>query len=407
MKQQRKLIGKIILSNFLEYSVKRFITFISDVEEFPLYKGLVQEGVIMPKPFPDTNILRQKNAAALAKAGVIARVVGEVNFSIYYTVREFSVEYQISDEKLARCLNNLKLPEEDRKNISGLLHKLRRINTRNLIVHKILKGIVEHQRDYFASNNELDLKPLTRAELARFISDSKDGSHSLDFTIDISRISRAIRELSLITPKGEEIPLRLLFDSRKNMVKRCIRAIVSQEKKDISSGQVIKPYTDEELRYKINEKYGVLVTRRQVAYCRKELGILPYLERNGYVYRTLAANFSQIYPFTTPSVESNAPVSPGIYELCLDGDMAQYPTGCCQIFYIGSTKNLRKRLLGHLISGSRNGGIKRFVEQRRCVFRYLKVSRGWAQEEKRFYNLFVLTYGDSPLCNHMSPKISE
>ena len=406
MRKQRKLIGKIILSNFLEYSVEKFITFISDVEESPLHKGLVQGGIIMPKPFPDANILTLKNAAALAKAGVIAKVVEEVDFSIYYTAREFSVEYQVNDEKLARRLNNLKLPGE-RKDISYLLNKLRRINTRNLIIHRILKEIVQHQRDYFASNNEADLKLLTRTELARFISDSKDDNRSLDFIIDASRISRAIRELSLITPKGGEVPLRFLFAGRRDMVKGCIKAILNQEKKNISSGQIIKAHTDEELARKINEEYGLSATRRQVAYCRKELGILPYLERNGYVYRTLAANFSQIYPFTNPSVASNAPVSAGIYELCLDGDMAEYPAGCCQTFYIGSTKNLRKRLLGHLSTRSKNGGIKRFVEERRCVFRYLRVSRGWAQEEKMFYNLFVSTYGDSPLCNHMSPKASE
>jgi len=407
MKKQPKLIGKIILSNFLEHSVEKFLSFISDVEGSPLYKRLIQEGAIMAKSFPDANILMQEDATALAKAGVIARVGGAADFSIYYTAREFSIEYEISDEKLARCLNNVRLPEAERKNISRLLNKLRRINTRNLMVHKILKGIVEHQRDYFASNSELNLKPLTRAELARSISNSKDDSRSLDFIIDASRISRATRELSLITPRGEQIPLRLLFASRRDMVKRCIKAILNQEKKDIGSGQITKPYTDEELRHKINEEYGLLVTRREVTYCRKELGILPYLERNGYVYHTLAANFSQVYPFTAPSVESNAPVSPGVYELRLDSGGIEYPTGCCQTFYIGSAKNLRKRLLSHLSSSSKNGGIKRFIEERSCVFRYLPVAQKWAQEEKRFYNLFVSTYGDSPLCNHMSPRTAS
>ena len=407
MKKQPKLIGKIILANFLEHSVEKFITFVSEVERTPLYKKLVQEGTIMPKSLPEATILEQKNAATLAKSGVITRIGGGASFPIYYTAREFSVEYQINDGKLASCMNNPKLPEEERENISRLLNKLRRINTRNLIVHMILKGIVEHQRDYFASNNELNIKPLARAELARFISDSRDGSRSLDFAIDVSRVSRATRELSLITPKGDEVPLRILFASRKDMAKRCIRAILNQEKKDIGSGRVAKAYTDEELVDKMNEEYGLSITRREVAYCRKELGILPYFERNGYVYHTLAANFSRMYPFTVRSVESNAPVSSGVYELCLDGGGIDYPTGCCQTFYIGSAKNLRKRLLSHLSSSSRNGGIKRFIEEKSCVFRYLRVPRRWAHEEKRFYNLFVSTYGDSPLCNHMSPKAAS
>jgi RNA polymerase sigma-54 factor len=273
--------------------------------------------------------------------------------------------------------------------------------------HKIIKGIVEHQRDYFASNSELNLKPLTRAELARFVSNSRGDSRNLDFVIDASRISRVIRELSLITPRGEEIPLRLFFANRRDMVKRRIKAILNQEKKDIGSGQITKQYTDEELRYRINEEYGVLVTRREVAYCRKELGILSYVERNGYVYHTLAANFSQVYPLTAPSVESNAPVSPGVYELCLASGGIGYPAGSCQTFYIGSARNLRKRLLSHLSSSSRNGGIRRFIKEKSCVFRYLPVAQGWFREEKRFYNLFFSAYGDSPLCNHMSPKMAS
>jgi hypothetical protein len=343
--KRRKLIGKIILSNFLEHSVEKFITFVSDTESSPLYKRLVQDGVIMPKSLAEANMLEQKNAAALARAGVVAKVGGAVNFSVYYTAREFSVEYQINDEKLARYLNSPKLSGEERKNISCLLNKLRRINTRNLIVHMILKGIVEHQRDYFASSSELSLKPLTRAELASLISDFRDDSCSLDFIIDASRISRAIRELSLITPKDEEVPLRFFFASRRDMVKRCVKAILNQEKKDIGTGKLHKPHTDEELRHKIDEEYGLSVTRREIAYCRKGLGILPYFERNGYGYHILAANFSQVYPFTTPSVESNAPPDLGVYELCLDSDGIEYPTGCCQTFYIGSAKNLRKRLL--------------------------------------------------------------
>jgi len=368
---------------------------------------LVREGVIMPRSLPEANVLHEKNAVALTRPGVIARVGGEASFPIYYTAREFSVEYQINDEKLASYLNKPKLPEEETKDINRLLNKLRRINTRNLIIYKTLKGIVEHQRDYLASNNELNLKPMTRAKLARLISDSRDDSRSLGFTIDASRISRAIRKLSLVTPKGEEVPLRLLFASRRDMVKRCIRAIVSQEKKETGSGQTTKAYTDEELSHKINQEYGLLVTRREVGYCRKELGILPYFQRNGYVYHTLAANFSQIYPFTASSVESNAPATPGVYELCLDSRGIEYPTGCCQTFYIGSAKNLKKRLLSHLNSSSKNGGIKGFIKERNCVFRYLWIARRWADEEKRFYNLFVSTYGDSPLCNHMSPKASE
>ena len=404
-RKQNEIVGKIILANFLEYGVGRFITFISKVEGLPLYKRLTQENIIIPKPLPGAKVLRQENATALAKVGVIARVKKGANFSIHYTQRKFSIEYQINDGKLRRRMDNLKLTEEEKKNLSGLLSKLRRINTRNMLVHEILKGIVEYQRDYFESNSELDLKPLTMAELARSISNFKESSHS-SVLVDASRISRVVRRLSVIIPQGEEVSLSSFFAGRKDMVKRYIKAILNEERTDICNGRLKRPYTDEELRHRLNEGYGLLITRREVAYCRQDLGILPYSKRNGYVYRSLLVNFSKIYPFTATSVRNNAPICPGVYELCLDGNGIEYPIGWCQVFYIGSGKNLRKRLLSHLSSSSKNGGIRRFADERSCGFRYLRVSQGWDQEEERLYNLFISTYGSSPLCNRVSPKRS-
>ncbi len=404
-RKQNELIGKIILANFLERGIESFITFISEVEGLPLYKRLAQENIIIPKPLPGAKILRLKNTTALAKVGVIAKVEKGANFSIHYTQRKFSIEYQINDGKLRRRMDNLKLREEEKKNLSGLLCKLRRVNTRNMLVHEILKGIVEYQKDYFESNSELDLKPLTMAELARIISNSRESSHS-SVLVDASRISRVIRRLSVITPQGKEVSLSSFFASRKDMVKRYIKAILNEERTDICNGRLKRPYTDEELRGRLNEEYAVLVSRREVAYCRQDLGILPYSKRNGYVYRSLLVNFSKIYPFTVPSVRNNAPTCPGVYELRLNGNGIEYPTGWCQVFYIGSGKNLRKRLLSQLSSSSKNGGIKRFAEKRGCGFRYLRVFQGWAQEEERLYDLFISTYGGSPLCNRVSPKRS-
>jgi len=331
-RKQNELVGKIILANFLEYGVERFITFISKVEGLPLYKRLAQENIIIPKPLPGAKVLRQKNATALAKVGVIAKVEKGANFSIHYTQRKFSIEYQTNDGKLRRRMDNLKLREEEKKNLSGLLCKLRRVNTRNMLVHEILKGIVEYQKDYFESNSELDLKPLTMAELARIISNSRESSHS-SVLVDASRISRVIRRLSVITPEGKEVSLSSFFASRKDMVKRYIKAILNEERTDICNGHLKRPYTDEELRRRLNEEYAVLVSRREVAYCRQDLGILPYSKRNGYVYRSLLVNFSQIYPFTVPSVRNNAPTCPGVYELRLNGNGIEYPTGWCQAFY--------------------------------------------------------------------------
>ncbi|MEA1964617.1 MAG: GIY-YIG nuclease family protein [Candidatus Aerophobetes bacterium] len=425
MERPSKLIGKIILADFLEYPLEKFINFVQAVEALPLYKRLTREGIIIHKPLLGAKILSEKESAfALAEVGVIAKIKKGVNFPIHYIKEEFSIEYIPDNEKLKRIINNanpvrcllsngVKLMEEEKKNIGRLLHKLRRISSRNLITHRILKGIVEYQRNYFEANseieNELDLKlrPLQKVELARILSTCKENDHCRGFVIDTSRISRVAQGISIITPQGKQVSLNSLFPSRRDTVKRCIKAILRREKGDICNGLVKKPYTDEELRCKLKGEYNLSITGREVAYCRKDLGILPSSERaNSYGYVLLQPNLSKIYPFTSSSVKDNAPAYPGIYELRLDGEAIEYPDGCCQTFYIGSAKNLKKRLLSHLSPNSKNGGIKRFVKEKNCVFRYLQVRRGWVREEKNLYNLFITTFGNSPVCNYVSPKTS-
>lgn len=406
--KKSELVGKIILANFIQYPLEKFINFIREVEGLSLYKKLVWEGIIIRKHL-QFSIVRVPLPSL--KDGVIAKIIRDINsnFSIQYTKEEFSIEYLIDNEKLQKSMNEIWAKEEEKKNINRLLNKLRRINTRNIMTHEILKGILEYQRNYFESkkHNEFNLKlrPMQLKELARIISNKKN-SYNRDFVIDRSRISRVTQGISIIAPQGNEVSLKSLFPTKRDIVKRHIKSILSREKEDIRKGLLKKPYTDEELRCKLKDEYDLSITRRGVAYCRKDLGILSYFKRNGYVYRSLLANFSKIYPFTIQSVKKTAPTYPGVYELRLDGESIEYPKGCSQLFYIGSGKNLKKRLIEHLNSNSKNGGIKGFLKKKKCVFRYVQVPKGWAREEKSLYILFVTTFGDSPTCNHVSPKAS-
>lgn len=416
--EERDLIGKIILADFLGYRLEKFIKFIQAVEELPLYKKLIREGIIIRTPLSEAKILKEGNDSIVSSGvGVIAKIKKGSDFSVHYTNECFSTEYIVDEEKLRGIINDVKLKEEEKENICGVLHKLRRISTRNLITHEILKGIVERQREYFEfepnsetrNEDELDLKlkPLRRRELAKNLSNSACGGSNLSrsFIIDTSRISRVTRGLCIITPQGNEVSLKSFFPTRRDIVKRHIKAIFNREKEDIRNGRLKKPYTDEELRCKLKDEYNVSITRREVAYCRKEMGVLPYTKRvYSYGYPPLSANFSKIYPFTSASVKNNAPASAGVYELRLADGRVEYPEGSSPVFYIGSAKNLRKRLLDHLNQNSKNGGVKRFVTEESCVFRYLQVPKRWTQEEKNFYNLFITTFGDSPVCNHVSPK---
>lgn len=123
----------------------------------------------------------------------------------------------------------------------------------------------------------------------------------------------------------------------------------------------------------------------------------------GYQYPPLSTNFSVLYPLTVASIHNNAPASSGVYEFRLRKKEIEYPHGKGKVIYIGSAKNLKKRLKEHVRPNNKNGHIKHFLKKMNCSFRYIPFSKDWKKEEGRLYHLFINTYGASPKCNQVRP----
>jgi RNA polymerase sigma-54 factor len=277
--------------------------------------------------------------------------------------------------------------------VGQLLYKLRRISSRNELTYQVLKGIIKHQGKYLRTGNPLDLVSLTQVALAKSISSEKREIHP-------SWISRLICGLTVVTPSGEEKALKFFFPSKKHLTKFFIRDLLNREREELVSNRIKKPYTDEQIRDILPSS----LSHWSVAQCRKEMGIPPSRRRLlGYKYLPLTANFSILYPLSAEAIQSNAPASPGIYEFRLKGKEIEYPHGKTPIIYIGSTKNIKKRLKDHIGKNSKNGRIREFLENYECFFRYIQLSKNWKKEERRFYQLFFSTYGASPICNRLKP----
>jgi len=70
---------------------------------------------------------------------------------------------------------------------------------------------------------------------------------------------------------------------------------------------------------------------------------------------------------------------------------------------LGSTKDIKKRLLEHLGFSGRNGGIKNFFKGNSCLFRYRICSKDWNNVEKELYSNFLASFGEAPKCNTIKP----
>ena len=332
---------------------------------------------------------------AAACDGMSRDAVGIIESAPYFAVRYrhpgFGKEYLFNGDS--------RFFEKERG--EALMRKLRLITARNRITHELLNAVFMRQRDYFHSGNPLDLKPLSRAELALTIK----AGNGADPVIDASRISRLISGKTVVVPSGRERPLKFFFPAGREIHRRAISALMDEERKELSAGKLKRPLNDGEIRDRLKERHGLAITRRQVGFCRKELGIpnLYWRGKDG-VYSAERRRFSAACRLDIASVKKNAPAKPGIYELSLADVQIEYPGGADSVFYIGSAGNIGKRLKEHLKPYNKNGGIREYLGKYDCFFKYIVLETNWQNEEKKLYDLFAVDFCAPPRCNMASPR---
>lgn len=145
--------------------------------------------------------------------------------------------------------------------INSALFLIKSIENRKSTIYKVLKKIVEIQREYF-EQGENYLKPMTLKDIAESIE------------MHESTISRAIKDKYISIDRGT-IRIKDLFtaglssnnleDVSTTIIKREIKQLISNEEKS-------KPMSDQAICDILNEK-GMNISRRTVAKYREEMNI--------------------------------------------------------------------------------------------------------------------------------------
>ncbi len=405
-RSRARLIGIIILARFLKLSLTRYEAVIEKVEGSPMFRKLLP--AISTNLFPRDQVLDSSRVLTPNSIGQLRN--GKESFCVSYRQAGLAGEY-IIDEGNMRCLRQSQaLSTGDEAETETLQRQLRLINTRNRLTHMILMGIAEHHSTYLDSGDPLHLKPLSQVALAEWIrSETKNGSRflppgsKLEF-VDHSMISRLTRNMSVLTPRGEEVLLQDFFPTTRDVHKRLIEAILEEEKEQIRRGDMERAYTDEEIKERLQERYGVSTSRRRVSVCRQGMRIpSSYTRNSNHTYPPREARFSFHYPLNMASVKANAPEGPGVYEISLAEVEVDYPLCSSGVVYIGNAKNLRKRLRDHLHPDSKNGALRALLDDHRAVFRHVAKHRGIRAQEKMLCQCFILAYGSLPCCNRIRP----
>ena len=145
--------------------------------------------------------------------------------------------------------------EADREKLSAAVEQAALITKclqqRNHTMRRLMQIIAEEQRNFILGGDR-DLRPLTRAQVAKALA------------VHESTISRAVAGKSIALPSGRIVPLAKFFD-RSLSVRDRVRRLVEHE---------TRPLTDDEIAVALARE-GIHVARRTVAKYRNMLGILP------------------------------------------------------------------------------------------------------------------------------------
>ena len=387
---------------------------------------------LWPREIPNSQALEPARSPPPNAIGLLRE--DQLGFSVSYRHARLAREYVIDEGKMRHWRQGHALSSEDEAEILALRRQLRLINTRNRLTHTVLMGIAEHQGAYLASGNALHLRPLSQVAMAEWIrSEAQDGNRflppgsRLEF-VDNSMISRLTRGMSVLSPQDQDIPLRDFFPSTRDVHKRMIEAILDEEKEQIrrrsaracpepdegspdrrrarseTFAQRERAYTDEGIKERLKERFGISISRRTVSACRQAMRIpSSYTRNSNRTYPPKPACFSFYYPLNVASVKANAPEVPGVYEISLADAKVDYPLCSSGVVYIGHAKNLRKRLTDHLGSNSKNGDLKALLRDHQAVFRYIVKQKGIRAEEKVLCQSFISAHSSLPRCNHIRP----
>jgi len=227
-----------------------------ELAEVEKINSLINDFSIMSE-FYNPSALSSEHGIHYSKVASVERgaegfIIGYL--SPYYARGRYSIDY----ERFEELRGSGAITGAELKEIRQLFKRLELINSRKDTVTRILQGIVEKQAPYFESGNGKAVLPFSQKELAERIG------------LAPSSISRAISGKSLETPLGEEKALKDFFPRPRMFRKELVKQLLETGEKFPS---------DEAIKAKLEQTFGVSISRRSIADLRKELKIAPTWKR--------------------------------------------------------------------------------------------------------------------------------
>lgn len=345
-------------------------------------------------------------ASWCAASGLPTRALGTVKIRgkgahLLYRSNSFVREYVVNQQVFDRLLTGWDEPQ--RVEAMRLLSRMRLVNSRNRLSHALIAVLLEKQKAFIRTGNPAHLRPLLQSAVVGIMAQRSEQGGSGP-QADGSRVSRVVRGASVIIGDVDEVALTRLCPSTRDVHRELVRDLVRRELSCRFAAELAAPLTDLRIAEAVSVECAVPVSRRTVALIRKDLGVPDYRSRaRRSCYLTVTAAFSKLLVMTVETIREHVPRAPGVYEIRIPAPGVNYPVGWCPVIYIGSSKELRKRLLDQTRNRGQNPRLAAHIATRRASVRWLVAFDNWRGLERRIYQQFAKTFGARPDCNRMSP----
>ncbi|MBR4648001.1 MAG: RNA polymerase factor sigma-54 [Bacteroidales bacterium] len=259
--------ARILITQYFDLLTKRHydkILTLMSLSDAELRAALDVVQKLDPRPVSQDSPL-QKNAEAIIPDFIITNRDGKLILTLnnqYVPQVRINKEFSNAYRFLSKEEYNRRKAEADRfmkKYVDDGNQFIKTLGLREELLFNTMYAIMQHQRDYFMTGDNKDLKPMILKTIAQEVG------------VDISTISRVSNSKYVQTDFGI-VPLKHLFSEAVNdddvsskEIKQILGDLIADEDKK-------KPLSDDKLCAMLKEK-GYDIARRTVAKYRDQLGI--------------------------------------------------------------------------------------------------------------------------------------
>ncbi len=262
--------------------------------------------------------------------------------------------------------------------------KLLNVNIKNETIFNVVSLLFSLQKQFLNTNYYQDINIFDRKT---FIVKYYEKYNSY---IDLSILSKILNNVLYLC--GNNIyKLTYLIPPKRFLYSLYIKELINS---DIS---LLKG--DSQLSEILFEKYGIKISRRTVCDIRNKF-LIPKIQKkksfNFYLYHeNFYCDKKKLDKLNISHLENNVK---GIYELS-SNKINKYPFSKNSILYIGSSKNIKKRLWTYTSEYAHTEQIRNFLEKNEDVYFRIIKTLDYKEFEMHFINAFIDMNGELPKLN--------